>query len=70
MKRKREDDNTSIVKEIMKRVKLCLYKKRKREDDDDDNDDVFALSSCKKRMKLEDSNNILRQNRRDILVYL
>ena len=67
MKRKREDDNTSIVKEIMKRVKLCLYKKRKREDDDDD---VFALSSCRKRMKTEDSNNILRQNRRDILVYL
>ena len=68
MKRKREDDNT-IIDEIIKRLKLCLENNKKRKREDDDENDVFALSSCKKRIKLEDS-NILRQNRRDILVYL
>ena len=66
MKRKRSsDDDTAIINEIIKRVKLCLDKKRKRDDDDE----VEALS-CK-RMKLsDDTDNSLRQQRRDILVYL
>jgi len=69
MKRKRSsDDDKAMINEIIKRVKLCLDKKRKRDGDDED-DQLLALS-CK-RMKLnDDTDNSLRQQRRDILVYL
>lgn len=69
MKRKRSaDDDTAVINEIIKRVKLCFDRKRKRDDEDDD----FALLSLScKRMKLsEDTDSSLRQRRRDILVYL
>lgn len=70
MKRKRSaDDDTAVINEIIKRVKLCFDRKRKRDDEEDD--DFALLSLSCKRMKLsEDTDSSLRQRRRDILVYL